>query len=141
MTEENNKFAASNTKLQEQVGNLEGEVNKMTEENKKFKANNQQLEKEVGRFAEQNKQMSTQVQSLTEKVGKFEVLNDKMNAENEKLARIRDGMKEQLAGFDKIKELLLSAIQKQMKDMDEKMKMMDRSLLEKIHAEIEYLDN
>merc|ERR1711890_2786 len=60
---------------------------------------------------------------------------------NEKLTRIRDKMKEQLEGFDQIKEMLLKAIQENMRKMDEKMKMMDRSLLEKIVAEIEFMDN
>lgn len=155
MGEENKKMCENNSKLEKNVGQLEetrkklegdvnrmsGEVDRMAAENKQFEANNQKLEEEVGRFAEQNKQMATQVESLTETVTKFQSLNEKMNLENEKLARIRDDLKEQLAGFDQIKEALLGAIEKNMKDMDEKMKAMDRSLLEKIAAEIEFMDD
>ena len=43
IVQENNKFAANNKKLEEQVG-------KMTEENNKFAANNAKLEGEVNRL-------------------------------------------------------------------------------------------
>jgi len=98
------------------------------------------LEQEVGKFEEQNKQMASEVKSLAETTDKYKQLYNKFKEENEKLARIADDMKEQLGAFDIVKEQILGALQKNLDQMDQKMKAMDRSLLEKIAADIEFMD-
>ena len=69
----------------------------MTEENLKFAENNKKLEEQNEKFAEANKQLESSVSDLKEQAAKFKAIYLKMQAENEKLARIRDGLQEQLA--------------------------------------------
>lgn len=47
-------------------------------------------------FIENNTKLSTTVKELEEQASKFKEIYQKLLAENEKLARIRDGLQEQL---------------------------------------------
>eukprot|EP00794_Sanderia_malayensis_P005192 gene5192-5847_t len=105
----------------------------MVEENKKFAENNRILEEQNVKFAETNKQLESSVTDLKEQAEKFKAIYLKLQAENEKLARIRDGLQEQLSGFQKLQEMIFT-------QLNEKMRAMDRSLLEKIAADIEMMD-
>ncbi len=69
----------------------------MCEENKKFAENNRQLEEQNAKFAESNKQLESSVTDLKEQAEKFKAIYLKLQGENEKLARIRDGLQEQLS--------------------------------------------
>lgn len=69
----------------------------MTKENEKFAENNRKLEEQNTKFAEQNKQLESSVSDLKEQAEKFKTIYLKLQGENEKLARIRDDMQEQLS--------------------------------------------
>ena len=73
------------------------QVDKITKENEKFAENNRKLEEQNTKFAEQNKQLESSVSDLKEQAEKFKAIYVKLQAENEKLARVRDDMQEQLA--------------------------------------------
>jgi len=155
MGEENNKLEANNKDLSDQIARLKAEIDRMAEENKKFAENNENLKKEVDRitgennkFAENNKVLQEQnnvfienntkltstVNQLEAQANKFKEIYEKLLKENEKLARIRDGLQEQLEGFQKLQEMIFT-------QLNEKMRAMDRSLLEKVAADIEMMDD
>ena len=62
----------------------------------KFAENNKKLEEQNEKFAETNKQLENNVSELKEQAEKFKAIYLKLQAENEKLARVRDDMQEQL---------------------------------------------
>merc|ERR1711894_625650 len=61
-----------------------------------------------------------------QQIEKFKEIYEKLTGENEKLAKIRDD-------FQKLKDMFFD-------QLDEKMQAMDRSLLEKLAADIEIMD-
>ena len=72
------------------------QVDRMTGENEKFAENNKILQEQNTVFIENNTKLSTSVKELEEQASKFKEIYHKLLSENEKLARIRDGMQEQL---------------------------------------------
>ena len=51
---------------------------------------------EINKLSENNKQLTSTVTELKEQADKFKEIYQKLLAENEKLARIRDGLQEQI---------------------------------------------
>jgi len=74
----------------------------------------------------ENEKFQENLQEMETQLGKHQELNDQMAKENLKLAKIRDG-------FQDIQDLFLNK-------MNEKMAAMDRSLLDKIAADVEFMD-
>ena len=54
------------------------------------------MNEETNKLSENNKQLTSTVTELKEQADKFKEIYQKLLAENEKLARIRDGLQEQL---------------------------------------------
>ena len=71
-------------------------MNKLSEENVKFAENNKKLEEQNAQFEKSNKELGEKINQLNEQAEKFKSIYAKLVAENEKLARIRDGLQEQL---------------------------------------------
>jgi len=126
MAAENAKFAENNENLKQQVDALSGE-------NAKFAENNKALEENNNVMQQNNAELSGSVSDLKAQAAKFKEVYEKLKAENEKLSEIRDGLQDQLNGFKKLQQLIFSKL-------NEKMRAMDRSLLEKIGADIEMMD-
>ena len=68
----------------------------MTGENEKFAENNKVLQEQNTVFIENNQKLSNSVKELEEQASKFKEIYQKLLLENEKMARIRDGLQEQL---------------------------------------------
>lgn len=154
LSEENNKFAENNEALKAQVSLLNVEVTKLSGENEKFSNNNQKfnalvkfmagenhifeennkklqaeiekLQVEVERMTQENNRFAENNRNLQQQVNKFKEVHEKLKEENEKLAAVRDS-------FEQLQKMIFD-------QMQQNMKAMDRSLLEKIAADIEMLD-
>merc|ERR1711988_522654 len=77
-------------------------------------------------MAEENQKFQENLNEMSEQIDKHKELNDQMSKENAKLAKIRDG-------FQDIQNMFLNK-------MNEKMHAMDRSLLDKLAADVEFMD-
>ena len=73
------------------------QVDRITGENEKFAENNKVLQEQNNQFIENNKQLTLTVTELKEQADKFKEIYQKLLRENEKLAKIRDGLQEQLS--------------------------------------------
>ncbi|NP_001296685.1 kinesin-related protein 4-like [Hydra vulgaris] len=95
--------------------------------------NNESIKQQNNIYHEKITELTSNVIDLKEKAQKFKELYQRLLRENEKLATVRDELQEQLGGFKKLQEMIFS-------QLNEKMKAMDRSLLEKIALDIEMID-
>ena len=72
-------------------------VDRTAGENEKFAENNKVLQEQNNQFIENNKQLTLTVTELKEQADKFKEIYQKLLRENEKLAKIREGLQEQLS--------------------------------------------
>ena len=86
------------------------QVDRITGENEKFAENNKILQEQNNQFIENNEKLTLTVTELREQADKCKEIYQRLLKENEKLARIRDGLQEQLnVGFSGVFNQLLSA--------------------------------
>ncbi|KAH8059530.1 hypothetical protein JL721_9269 [Aureococcus anophagefferens] len=112
-------MAAENARLADSNAALESKLSKLAEETEKLAATNDALEASVERQA-------AEVANMAEENDKHRALNAKMAEENRKLAGVRNS----LEGIQKLFE----------KSMKDNMRAMDRSLLDKVAADCEFMD-
>ena len=154
MARENEKLAASTAELQAQVGALSGENAKFQETNSAFAANTETMAAENARLAESNAALESELSKLAEETEKLAATNDALEAsverqaaevanmaeENDKHKALNAKMAEEnrkLAGVRNSLEGIQKLFEKSMKD---NMRAMDRSLLDKVAADCEFMD-
>ena len=68
-------------------------MNKLSEENNKFAANNDKLEKEVSKMGEENNKMAENNKNLADEIARLKAQINRMAEENQKFAENNENLK------------------------------------------------